>query len=217
MSDLLRDVDDMMRQERLMTIWRTYGNYIIGAILALIVAVGLSEGYKAWYTSNAEKHTNDIQVALNAKDPVTALTTYANDQSGNTAAVANLLAAQKMLADGKNADAVKIFGTIRNDARANTDLRDLATLMWVRGRETESGVNADELLAALKPLMRDDGLPWAWSARLESAVITADLKKDPKGAIDMLTPMLDNQALPYTQTDRARALVDVYRLRITKE
>lgn len=216
MSDLLRDVDEMMRQERLMEIWRTWGNYIIGGILAVILAVALDQAYDALKKSGAEKNTAALQVALNDADPVKALSSYADKSGGNKAAVARLLAAQKMLDGKQENEAEALFLAVRNDASVHTDLRELATLGWARIQAGKPDAKADELIAALSPLMRDDGRPFAWSARLEMAVITANLKQDPKGALDILQPMLDTKALPYTQSDRAQALASVYRLRLAQ-
>ncbi|MCD8562794.1 MAG: hypothetical protein LRY54_01755 [Alphaproteobacteria bacterium] len=48
MTDLLQEVDDMMRQEKLAKLWREHGNFIIGVILAIILATALVSAYKSW-------------------------------------------------------------------------------------------------------------------------------------------------------------------------
>lgn len=214
MSDLLKDVDDMVRQERLLAVWNTYGNYIIGAVLALIMAVALNQGYRAWFNHQAGRNTAALMTATDAKDMATALQTVANDQGGTTGAMAHILAAQDLVHQGKTEAAVQEILAARNDARAHRDVRDLATLLWVRmvaGHKTHA---AADLQSALAPLMRDDNHPYAWAARIESAAIAATDENDPARAIQILTPMLNNPGLPYTQADRAKAMVQVYQTRL---
>lgn len=213
MSELLKDVDEMMRQERLMQIWKTWGNYIIAAILGVILAVALNQGYQAWYKSAAEKSTAAIQTALNDKDPVTALQTLADGSRGNAAVLARLMAVPKALDAGKPDVARKLLLDARNTSSATQDLRDLATIQWVRLMATDKDTSPDALIAALNPLMRDEGQPYAWAARIEAAAIMADRKKDYDGAIKTLAPMIDHPALPQTQSERAAALTQIYQLR----
>ena len=213
MSELLRDVDEMMRQERLKQIWEAYGNYIIGGVLALILAVALHQGYQSWSTSKARANTAALQQALEAKDVAPALAAYADARGGNAAAVANLLRAEQLMMADKVDDARAVLLAVRNDARAHIDLRELATLNWVRLSASAKDADATALLNALAPLMRDDGQPFAWSARVEAAVIQAHLNKNYQAAIDLLAPMVNNPGLPYTQAERAEALSQLYKLR----
>jgi hypothetical protein len=217
MSDLMKDVDDMVRQERLMAVWNTYGNYMIGAVLALIVAVALNQGYQAWFNANARAHTRVILQATDGKDPGPALQTVAQDLTGTSAATAYILAAQDFQKNGKTAEAVAAVLAARNDARADKDIRDLATLLWVRMVAGDDAQDVGALQSALAPLMRDDNQPYAWAARIESAALAADRQDDPARAIEILTPMLNNPGLPYTQADRAKAMVQVYKTRLPKD
>lgn len=217
MSDLLKDVDEMVRQERLLAVWNTYGNYIIGAVLALIVAVALNQGYQAWFNSNAREHTRAILQATDAKDASTVLQTIGQDQGGTTGAMALILSAQELAKNGEANDAAAVLLQARNDARADKDVRDLATLLWVRMVAGDAAQDAGALQSALAPLMRDDNQPYAWAARIESAAIAAERQNDPARAIEILAPMLNNPGLPYTQADRAKAMVQVYKTRLPKD
>jgi hypothetical protein len=211
MSELLKDVDEMMRQERLMTIWRTYGNYIIGGLLAIILAVAVQQAYRYTQDSRAQALTGVLLAGLDSPEPAKALLDYAGDKSGNGAAIARILAAQNL--KDKPASARELLLRVRNDATVTMDLRDLSTLVWVRLSSGDDKTEPKALLNALAPLMRDEGQPFAWHARLETAVITANRLKDYKAALDWLAPMTDNLALPYTLSERAQSLAQIYRLR----
>ena len=217
MADLLHDVDDMMRQERLMNIWRAYGNYIIAGVLLLIIAVGLNQAYGSWYRHTSERDTAALIAAGQDKDPSAALTTLADEAGGDTPTIARLLAAQDQIKAGAKDKAIELLLAARNDARANKDLRDLATLLWVRLVSADASQKPDDLRAALTPLMRDDGQPYAWAARIEAAAIAANRQNDAQGAIDLLLPLTNNPAIPYTQADRAKSLIQVYRAQMPVE
>ncbi len=214
MSDILREVDDLMRQERLMTLWRRHGNTLIAGIIAVILAVAVSQAYQAWTRAAAEKNTGKLLAVL---DDPTALTDLGQAKDGNAAVLARILAAQKWMAEGKRDLGIPLLLAARNDARANKDLRDLATLIWVRVVADDPAIKPADLRAALQPLMRDDGAPFAFAARLEAAVIAAERTQDFTAAQELLAPMLNNQALPFTQSERARALSQAYQLRLDQQ
>lgn len=209
MSDLLHDVDEMMRAERLRNLWLQYGNYIIGGVLAVIIAVAAQQGYQSWAHARAEKTGAALIDALKSADPAVGLEKMAQGSGPNAAAMARILRAQTLTSQKNTAAAVADLLSVRNDARAHRDLRDLATLLWVRVQAESKEAKLEDLKAALRPLMADEGRPFAWAARLDLAVLTAH-GGDLKGAVDLLAPMRDHPALPATQTERARALYDLY-------
>lgn len=214
MSDLMRDVDEMMRQEKLNSLWKQWGNWLIGGVLALILVVGAYQVYQSWYRTKAEGNTEGLYAAMKDKNAAEKLRDFTEHKEGNVAALSRFLEASKLVTDGKSDQAIEMLAQTRNDASVSKDLRDMATLQWVRLSAGKPGANADALLAALSPLAQDDAQPTAWQARIEAAAITADLKKDPNTAITQLEGIVAHPALPETQKERAQALINVYRQRL---
>jgi hypothetical protein len=211
MSDLLKDVDDMMRQERLRTIWLQYGNYIIGAILTLILVVALNAGYQAWFKATSERHTAAFMATLN-QDDAAAFERFGKEYAGkNIGALASIMAAQKQFTINPK-QSIDILLTVRNDSRVTPDLRNFATLMWGRAVANDPNHKAVDIREALKPLMRDINEPFYALAVLESASIMAHREGNRIGAIELLKPIATNAALPHTLSARARAMMDVYRV-----
>lgn len=211
MSDLLQDVDEMMRQERLMAIWQRHGNTIIGGILAVILAVALQQGYQAWFLAHAQKQTAELVAA--AENPEQLSDFLSRHEKGTLAGFARLIAAQKKLEASDSIGAAKLYLALRNDARATRDLRDLGTLLWVRTVSADEKIKPQDLRSALAPLMRDEGQPFFWSAKIETALIHAEREGDFSSAIALLTPMAGHPSLPATQRDRVEILLHLYRLR----
>src|SRR5262245_6003099 len=58
MSDIFQEVEEDVRRERYEQLWKKYGNYIVAAAAALVLAVG---GYQAWsaYDSNQRQLVSD--------------------------------------------------------------------------------------------------------------------------------------------------------------
>jgi hypothetical protein len=56
MSDIIREVDEELRRERLFRIWRDYGAYIVMAAVALVLAVAAWRGYE-WYAARESAKT----------------------------------------------------------------------------------------------------------------------------------------------------------------
>ncbi len=56
MSDIIREVDEDLRRERIMRIWRDYGAFIVMAAVALVLAVAAWRGYE-WYQARESAKT----------------------------------------------------------------------------------------------------------------------------------------------------------------
>ena len=49
MSDVLRQIDEDLRKEKLLSLWRSYGTYLI---ILVILGVGSLIGYQVYNSSN---------------------------------------------------------------------------------------------------------------------------------------------------------------------
>ena len=45
MSDIIREVDEELRRERMMKLWERYGIYVVAVAVLVVVAVG---GWRVW-------------------------------------------------------------------------------------------------------------------------------------------------------------------------
>lgn len=55
MSDFLREIEEDIREERILILWRKYGNYLIGLALAIVIGTA---GYTFW---NYVKHKRQLE------------------------------------------------------------------------------------------------------------------------------------------------------------
>ena len=48
MTDIFREVDEELRQDQAKKLWQAYGRYAVAAAVALVLAVGGFQAWRAW-------------------------------------------------------------------------------------------------------------------------------------------------------------------------
>lgn len=162
----LREVDDALRQDQMLTIFQRYGKPIGIGIAAGLLALG---GYLYWDHSTKQKIGQQGEELTRAIDRVDAGNAAAADkllapvieQGGGSAVAATLMRAGLAAQGGKTDQAVRLFAEVAEDANAPQPFRDLATI-----RQVALGFDAmqpAQVIAKLKPLAVP-GKPWFGSA-----------------------------------------------------
>ena len=91
-DSLLREIDEELRQEQYAKLWKRYGNHLIGAALALVLAVA---GYQGW-------RTYDVNNRMELGE--------------------RFAAAQEMAKSGETAAAAAAFAALADDAGSGYEL-----------------------------------------------------------------------------------------------
>jgi hypothetical protein len=203
---LSREVDEELRREQLAKLWERYGTYMIGAAVALVLAVA---GYK-WNEQRqitaAEAAGARFEAATNlvadgkAEEATRAFTEMARDAPSGYAALASLKAAGGLAAAGKKAEAVAAYDALARDSSADRMLRDFARLQAAALKVGEADFT--EMQNRLTPLVGDKA-PWRFPARELMAMAALKAGK-PEEARTMLEPMIGDPAVPASLAERAR-------------
>ena len=136
MSDhdvIFREVDEELRRERMRSLWRRFGPYVIGAAVVVVLVVAVNEGW-TWWRNNSAAHASDqFYAALKLSD--------GGDLAGAKAALDKIVAegggygtlarfkqAAMLAKEGKPADAVAAYDALAGD-EANVRLRELALVL----------------------------------------------------------------------------------------
>lgn len=133
----LREVDEEYRRDRLLNIWRSYGRWIVVAVLAALVALGayLYLGHRS--TANAGEQGEQYDAALRLLDenqPDKALPEFekiASTAGAGYAGVAKLAQANMLLQKGDAKAAAAKFGEVAAGSDYPQPYRDLALLRQV--------------------------------------------------------------------------------------
>lgn len=215
MSDLLQEVDEIMRRERMAALWKDYGGYLIAFIIATIIMTGIISGYKSWNLRVQEEQTATLMTLQASADyPQNILVAENLDLRPGLRGIALISAAGKLIDLDRSEDAKALYGRAAADEKIPNDLRALAVLMQIRlSDDAQTPEEAEKHLAQLASIWNDKKSPWAAHARIEAAIITAHALGNYAGAREHLNAVQDTPDLPETLYLRARALDHVYALK----
>ncbi|MFO1061340.1 MAG: tetratricopeptide repeat protein [Dongiaceae bacterium] len=204
MTDIFREVDEDLRNDNLVRLWKRYGNYLIGLAVLIVVGTG---GYTFWQRQ-AESHRmergREFLAAADKvgpgdnKEAMAAFTAISSVDDGYGTLARFRLAGLKARS-GDQAGAVALYDAIAADGSLGAPFRDLATILAVE-HSLEKGDPA-ALAQRLQPLTAEAS-PWRFSA-LELSGLLARRAGDTKRAIELFSKLSDDRQAP--QTTRARA------------
>jgi hypothetical protein len=210
MTDIFREVDEALREDRVKAIWNRYGTLIIAGAVAIVLGTAAFVGWRSYSQSQAQSQTRALVDAQQqaAADPKSAATIYASvaaDSSADRAALARLLEARADLDAGKRDEAGKVYQQIAGDSGVNSVVRDLARLYSVMARLDDGDPAA--LNGELAPLAAD-GSPWRASAR-EMQGLLALRQNDTAKAREIFEALSKDPASPPGVRSRADQLLSI--------
>jgi len=211
MSDIFREVDEAMQQEKMLNIWKEYGSTIIAALVILVISTAAGTYYKKWDAKRDAQETARLSTALQADDPQAAIMDVIKDTRKGHSALGLMSAAHLHLQNGKKEESAVIFKQIVDNKKSPRNLRDLARILYVQNSN-----EADDKI--LKPLLVNSKSPWIWHARIEAAVMAAHGESaDYSKAISHLKDFKEASYIPQSLKQRANALQHIYTLKSKQE
>lgn len=202
-----REVDDAVRQDRLLGFWTRFGRWIAGAV---VVGLAVFGGWLYWQHESkqrsgevAEKAYEMLRtVSTGGKADADALKQLAAADQPGYRVLAALTRAGIAARDGKTDEAAKLYGQIAGNAELAQPYRDLATVRQI-------ALNFDKLppqavVDRLRPLAVE-GNPWFGSAGEMTAIAYMKMgKKDVAGPI--FAAIAKDESVPGTLRSRARQM-----------
>ena len=131
---IFREVDEELRGDRMRNFWRTFGPYIIGAAVLVVLAVAVNEGWRWWQSSNASRSSDQFYVALEAaeKGDIPAAQKALDDVeasgSGGYPTLARFREAALLARQGDTTGAIAAYDALAT-SESNQHLRDLALVL----------------------------------------------------------------------------------------
>lgn len=180
MSDIFTEVDEDLRRERALKLWKQYGNYVLAAAVAIVAGTA---GYVAWQDysrKQAETAAAQYVVALDeaksasSADAGKALASIAQSGPAGYAALARLEEAGMKSTAGERAQAVELYRKIAADSSVERELRDAAAMLAALNMvDTASPADLDKELAPLATATS----PWRYLAWEMQALAAAKAGK----------------------------------------
>lgn len=204
MSDIFREVDEEVRKDKAVELWKKYGSYVVIACVAVVLGTGGRVAWREYQESNRLAESQRFVAAIQTaeSDATAALHDFeslAGDASTGYAVLAGFQEARLRADSGDKTGAVAVYQRIADDGSAGDELRDLARLYAVMLEIDTAPVEALE--QRLAPLLADGG-PWRASARELTAVLRLR-EGDRQAALSIFEELSQDPGVP--QGIRARA------------
>ena len=211
MADIFQEVDEDLKRDKYVELWKRYGKYAISAVAAVVLATA---GMVAWREYREHQRMEDsrryeaaIMLARDGKtqDAVEALRASAQESGAGYAALSGLQEGALLAREGDMAGAAAAYDRVAQNGSVDRILRDFATLLTVF-YSLDTGEPA-ALEARLTALSESDN-PWQASA-LELSGLLAMRAGDTAKARGLFTRLADDPLAPAGVRRRAGEMLSI--------
>lgn len=209
MTDIFREIDEELRRDNAAKLWKRYGNYVIGAAVAIVVATA---GFVAWRDyeegrreEQALAYAGALAAARNTgpEAGLEALAALAAEGEQPYSVLARFETAALLAEKGDAAGALALYDALAKDSDVGGPLRNAATILYaLHGLDS---VEPGELTARLEPLTAA-GSPWRYSA-MELTGLAARRSGDTARAREIFTTLADDLDAPRALRGRAAEIL----------
>lgn len=174
MSDIFQEVDEDLRHDKWLRLWKQYQNYVIGLAAAIIIATA---GVTYWrHYDQQQREAEGLQYGLaldearggKFAEAADALSSLAVGAHAGRALVARFEAAALRARAGDEAAAIAAYDAIAKDSAVDPTYRDLATVLW--GLHAVDTLDPQVVIDRLAPVTNPDN-PWHSSAIEVTAIV----------------------------------------------
>lgn len=209
MSDLIVEVDEAMKQEKLEKLWQNYGGFFMGLLAMLILGTAANAGYDHWKSKKNIAQTDLYLDALIDEEDTSESLQKIGDKIENPdlRAITQIHAAGRALKQGQTEKAIELYPTNEDLPPA---LKGLSQLMSIT-KNTQ--LSTQEKTDKIAPLLKEENNPWRYHAYLEMALISANENNDYISAQQYLKHIIDAENIPQTLKKKAQSLDILYALK----
>lgn len=181
-SDIFKEIEDELRRDNLAKLWQRYGYYVVGFLVAVVVATGVVVGWRQYAARLRADEGERYQIALDlmrgdklqeAKAAFAALA----QGSSERAVLARFEGAALLAKSGDPAAAAARYEAIAADASIDPTFRDLATILSAQYGLARGDPHA--IIRRLQSLVDSAG---AWRPSALELTALAQLKAGDKAA-----------------------------------
>jgi len=211
LSDIFREVDEEVRQERAKELWKKYGTYAIGLAALIVISVGGYKGWQYYSLQQLEKAGSDYlkNMALidSGKDTeaLDAFKSLSKKGSSGFYLLAKFQEAGLLAKTGKDDEAIAIYDALADNSALEDSLRDLASLR--AGLLLSNTASLKEVKARIGGLTKADN-PWRHTA-LEIFAVTAFRTGDLVKAGEIFQELESDSSTPNAMRARATAMLSI--------
>ena len=211
MDNFIEEVDEELKRERYLELWRKYGRLVVSAVLLIVIAVAGSVGWRQyqvnWRIESGLKYVNAVDLAGAGKsaDALAAFQGLGKDGAAGYRDLARFQEAAVLARQGNEAAAAQIYDAVAKDEGADAVFRNLALILYALNVADRAEPKA--LADRLKPLT-EDASPWRFSA-LEITALLHRRRGDISAAKSVYRKLADDEHAPPRLRARAAEFLAV--------
>ena len=211
-DQLVNEIEEDLKQEKYMKLWKKYGNIVIAVFLVVVAGVGGHTFYDQ-YEAKKRNETSDIFLdgmeAVSKGEPIRAQGVLDEVAAGSHAGYKMLAQFQKaalLVEEGGEApltEARVIYKDIASNTKYPKRFRELAELRVIAMKDTDrTEETLRSTLAKLEPFTKE-GRPWRYSAKELKASILMELD-DNVAAAEVMADLIRDAKTPEGVKSRAQ-------------
>lgn len=210
MSEIFREIDEELRRDNLLKLWKLYGRYIIAAVVVVVLIAGGIVAWRNHQLSQRQAQSVRYEAALGllrqGKDAEAGkVFASVGEQGGSYANLAAFEAADLAAKSGDVKTAIADYDKLAASSDLDPELRNVATLLSVMNGF--AGSDPQKVIDRLRPLAESDSPIKASALDLTAA---AKLKAgDKAGALDIYKKLAADPAAPEGLKSRAAEMITV--------
>jgi hypothetical protein len=208
-DEFIREVDEAVRQDRWLKLWRHYSTYIVGGALAIVIGTGAGVAWRNYQESQRLEEARRYAAAeelLRQDRPSEAAAAFlalAEDAGGGYDVLARLRAAEAQIEAGEAGAAAASLDRLAEDGDAAPVYRQLGDLLALQ--QNFDGADAAALTGRLAGLSEANA-PWRYSA-LELEALAQLRAGETEAARRTLETLLADPLTPGNLSRRAAELL----------
>ncbi len=213
MGDIFREIDEELKQENYLRLWKKYGSRVMTGVAVVLLLVAAYYGWQRYQenqrlsASNRYSEAQALVAGGKHEQAAAVFAALADNGPGSYRTLARLQRAALRADGGDVAGAVEIYDNVAADDSVDPALRHAATILSVLNSLDLPKIDRAKLDAKLAALDTPTG-PWRFSAR-ELKALLALKAGDAKAAKDLYRQLADNADAPQSMRARAAEMLAV--------
>ncbi|MDE0943095.1 MAG: tetratricopeptide repeat protein [Alphaproteobacteria bacterium] len=212
MADIFQEVDEDVRRDKAVVLWRKFGIYVIIACVAVVVGTAGRVGWREYKIAQRAEDSGRYVAAIQLMDSgdtagaIASFQSLSADASTGYGVIARFQGAAARVKSGDKNGAVILYDKMAADDGVDPIFQGLAQLQAIMLLIDDGA--AEDLRQRLTPLLVD-GTPWRYSA-LEMQAVLKHRDGDTAAARAAFKALSEDAAAPKGMRSRATQMLAAY-------
>ncbi len=195
MADIFNEVDEDVRKDKSLALWKAYGKYVIGVAILIIVGTASFVGWQNYTQSQSRSQGAAFEAAAalvageKLGEGAAAFAGLAESGNAGYRPLAALREAEAMIAAGEGEKALLVYEKLAADGSVDTEFSSLATLL--AGYYLLDVGTTDQVRERIAPLTEPGNL---WSASANELLALSYIKDGDTAKAKEVLALIGNDA-----------------------